>query len=73
MLLCGVFMSLGLTVSAQQREVVVECEWGNISATIDMPGEGSDTAVLIVAGSGPTDRNGNSGAGLKNFCYKMLG
>ena len=72
-LLCGVFMSLGLTVSAQQREVVVECEWGNISATIDMPEEGSDTAVLIVAGSGPTDRNGNSGAGLNTFCYKMLG
>ena len=72
-LLCGVFMSLGLTVSAQQREVVVECEWGNISATIDMPDAGSDTAVLIVAGSGPTDRNGNSGAGLNTFCYKMLG
>ena len=73
MLLCGVFMSLGLTVSAQQREVVVECEWGSISATIDMPGEGSDTAVLIVAGSGPTDRNGNSGAGLNTYSYKMLG
>ncbi|MBR5770975.1 MAG: hypothetical protein IKY20_05380, partial [Alistipes sp.] len=72
-LLCGVFMLLGLTVSAQQREVVVECEWGNISATIDMPEEGGDTAVLIVAGSGPTDRNGNSGAGLNTFCYKMLG
>ena len=72
-LLCGVFMSLGLTVSAQQREVVVECDWGNISATIDIPEEGSDTAVLIVAGSGPTDRNGNSGAGLNTFCYKMLG
>ena len=72
-LLCGVFMLLGLTVSAQQREVVVECEWGNISATIDMPGEGSDTAVLIVAGSGPTDRNGNSGAGLNTYSYKMLG
>lgn len=72
-LLCGVFMSFGLTVSAQQREVVVECDWGNISATIDMPAKGSDTAVLIVAGSGPTDRNGNSGAGLNTFCYKMLG
>ena len=73
MLLCGVFMLLGLTVSAQQRDVVVECEWGNISATIDMPEEGSDTAVLIVAGSGPTDRNGNSGAGLNTYSYKMLG
>ena len=72
-LLCGVFMSLGLTVSAQQREVVVECDWGNISATIDMPDAGGDTAVLIVAGSGPTDRNGNSGAGLNTYSYKMLG
>ncbi len=72
-LLCGVFMLLGLTVSAQQREVVVECEWGTIGATIDMPEEGSNTAVLIVAGSGPTDRNGNSAAGLNTFCYKMLG
>lgn len=66
-------MLLGLTVSAQQREVVVECEWGNISATIDMPDAGSDIAVLIVAGSGPTDRNGNSGAGLNTYSYKMLG
>jgi pimeloyl-ACP methyl ester carboxylesterase len=38
-----------------------------------MPAKGSDTAVLIVAGSGPTDRNGNSAAGLNTFCYKMLG
>ena len=72
-LLCGVFMSLSLTVSAQQREVIVECDWGNISATIDIPDAGGDTAVLIVAGSGPTDRNGNSGAGLNTYSYKMLG
>lgn len=73
MLLCVLFMLSIMAVSAQQRDVVVECDWGNISATIDMPEEGSDTAVLIVAGSGPTDRNGNSGAGLNTFCYKMLG
>ena len=71
-LLCVLFMLSVVTVSAQQREVVVECEWGKISATIDMPEAGSDTAVLIVAGSGPTDRNGNSAAGLNTFCYKML-
>ncbi len=62
-----------MAISAQQRDVVVECDWGNISATIDMPEEGSDTAVLIVAGSGPTDRNGNSAAGLNTYSYKMLG
>ena len=72
-MLCALFMLSVVAVSAQQREVVVECEWGKISATIDMPEVGSDTAVLIVAGSGPTDRNGNSAAGLSTFSYKMLG
>ena len=72
-LLCVLFMLSIMAVSAQQRDVVVECDWGNISATIDMPEEGSDTAVLIVAGSGPTDRNGNSAAGLSTYSYKMLG
>lgn len=72
-LLCALFMLSVVTVSAQQRDVVVECDWGKISATIDMPEVGSDTAVLIVAGSGPTDRNGNSAAGLSTYSYKMLG
>lgn len=74
-ILCSIIAIVGFAsvAVAQQRDVVVECDWGNISATIDMPEEGSDTAVLIVAGSGPTDRNGNSGAGLNTFCYKMLG
>lgn len=58
---------------AQSREVEVECEWGSISATIDMPECETNTAVLVVAGSGPTDRYGNSAAGLRTYCYKMLG
>ena len=66
-------MCCAMVASAQSRDVVVECEWGNISATIDMAAESNGTAILIVAGSGPTDRNGNSAAGLNTFCYKMLG
>lgn len=58
---------------AQQREVEVECHWGKISATIDLPAESANTAILIVAGSGPTDRYGNSAAGLSTYSYKMLG
>ena len=57
---------------AQEREVVIACDWGDISATLNTPTEGSDVAVLIVAGSGPTDRNGNSGQGLNSYAYKML-
>ena len=66
-------MCCAMVASAQSRDVVVECEWGSISATIDMAAESNGTAILIVAGSGPTDRNGNSAAGLNTFCYKMLG
>ena len=60
------------TVMAQEREVVIACDWGDISATLNTPVAGSDIAVVIVAGSGPTDRNGNSGQSLNTYAYKML-
>ena len=59
-------------VMAQEQEVAIECDWGLLSGGIVVPEGGSDVAVLIVAGSGPTDRNGNSGAGLNTYSYKML-
>lgn len=67
MLLCSVMVSY-----ADSREVSVLCEWGALSATLDAPDGGSDTAVVIIAGSGPTDRYGNSNVGLSTYCYKML-
>lgn len=60
------------TVVAQEREVVIARDWGDISATLNTPEAGCDVAVLIVAGSGPTDRNGNSGQSLNTYTYKML-
>lgn len=60
------------SVVAQEREIVIACDWGDISATLNTPTAGSDVAVLIVAGSGPTDRNGNSGPSLNTYTYKML-
>ena len=52
--------------------MLIPAPWGSISATLATADMGSDTAVLIVAGSGPTDRNGNSGLGLNTYTYKML-
>lgn len=73
-MLCSmVAVCMSAVAMAQPREVAVACEWGEISATIDMPAEGRNTAVLVVAGSGPTDRYGNSAGGLNTFSYKMLG
>ena len=64
-------LSVGLAYGADE-EVVVETPWGGLSATLSSPDQGSDVVALIVAGSGPTDRNGNSGYGLNSWCYKML-
>ena len=57
---------------AQERDVVIACEWGDISATLSTPTAGSDVVVVIVAGSGSTDRNGNSGQSLNTYAYKKL-
>ena len=67
-----VAMGFATGAMAQSRDVAVECAWGKISATIDMSADGGKTAVLVIAGSGPTDRYGNSGMGLNTYCYKML-
>lgn len=55
-----------------EGDVSISCSWGELSATLAVPEAGSDTAVLIVAGSGPTDRNGNSSLNLNTYCYKLL-
>ena len=58
---------------AASEELKIETEWGNIYATLSVPEGGSDTAFVIVAGSGATDRDGNSlSAGLKTYSYSML-
>ena len=65
-------MFASLPAFAASEEVTIEREWGKLAATLAQPEGGSSTAVLIIAGSGPTDRNGNSGLGLVTYCYKML-
>lgn len=60
------------TLHASERGVLIPAPWGSISATLATADTGSDTALLIIAGSGPTDRNGNSGLALNTYTYKML-
>lgn len=61
------------SASAQSSELAIECDWGKIGATLAVPESGSDTVVIIIAGSGPTDRDGNSlAAGLRSYSYAML-
>lgn len=71
--LCTLSILLGIaSAMATEREVSIPTSWGTIYGTLATPTEGSDTAVVIIAGSGPTDRNGNSGLNLNTYAYKML-
>lgn len=72
LLLVCALLCAATSLYAASEDVSIEVPWGRISATLSQPAEGSDAAVLIVAGSGPTDRNGNSGLNLNTYAYKML-
>lgn len=53
--------------------VTLSTDTGEIHGTLSVPDNASRTAVLIIAGSGPTDRNGNSSVtGIATNTYKML-
>ncbi len=46
-----------------------DCE---LQGTLLIPDNASRTVVLIIAGSGPTDRNGNNNMGMKTEAYHLL-
>ncbi len=56
-----------------ESEVLLKTATGEISGTLTIPLKPKKSpVVLIIAGSGPTDRDGNSTAGVKSDAYKML-
>lgn len=56
-----------------EENILVPIEGGNLHGTIMLPESGEDfTLAIIVAGSGPTDRNGNSEAAGENNSLKMI-
>jgi len=70
------FISLHLLGSIdslkQEKPIVLETKTGKIRGTILVPeGKAAVPVVLIIAGSGPTDRNGNNSM-MKNNSNKML-
>ncbi|MDE7130018.1 MAG: lysophospholipase [Alistipes sp.] len=72
--LCTLLMMATATAAAAEREVRIDCPWGTIYATLATPDGDTQpsTAVVIIAGSGPTDRNGNSAMGLSPASYRLL-
>ena len=65
----------GKTANTFETDIVLKTTSGDILGTLTMPGRSSGVpVVLIIAGSGPTDRDGNSPPAMKNRsnCYKLL-
>jgi len=57
----------------EESEVILNTKTGNISGTLTIARKPKiSPVVLIIAGSGPTDRDGNSALNLKSDAYKML-
>ncbi|MDE5637989.1 MAG: alpha/beta hydrolase, partial [Alistipes sp.] len=55
-----------------ERNVSISRPWGDIRGTLSTPAADSGTAVLIIAGSGPTDRNCNSSLNLRTDAFVHL-
>lgn len=67
--------TVALDASLKESPVLLKTFSGSISGTLTMPetDEGKVPVVLIIAGSGPTDRDGNSPKlGINGNTYKML-
>ena len=62
-------------VNPNESDIILKTATGDIKGTLTLPGNSAGSpVVLIIAGSGPTDRDGNSPPSLKNSsnCYKLL-
>lgn len=60
------------SVAAGEKNVSLERDFGTLYGTLLTPTEGAETVAVIIAGSGPTDRNGNNAVGMKTNSYLYL-
>lgn len=60
------------TSAFEERPVALERDFGRLYGTLTVPARGAETAVLLIAGSGPTDCDGNNRLGIRSDCYRLL-
>ena len=67
-----VFMGFSNLYGQSEKIVLLKTTTGNLEGTLQIPTAApSKTVALIIAGSGPTDRDGNN-TSMKNNSYKLL-
>lgn len=57
---------------AAETDISLQTSTGTIYGTLTLPAKLPAPVVLIVAGSGPVDRNGNAGTALRTNAYEQL-
>ena len=73
LLLAGFMPATASPVPATEESVRIGVQGGNLSGTLLVPySHGPFPVALIIAGSGPTDRDGNSWSHLRTDSYKLL-
>ena len=73
LLLIGLFAQTKLDPLVSESELVLKTPNGDISGTLTRPNNTNNSpVVLIISGSGSTDRDCNSPNGLQTNAYKML-
>jgi uncharacterized protein len=73
LILTGLFAQTKSDSLFTESEMILKTSTGNIYGTLTVPLNLKNTPlVLIIAGSGPTDRDCNSTMGIKTNAYKML-
>lgn len=69
----SLLLLVGLTASAEEFPLELATPTGTVHGTLTQPGGAAPApVVLFIAGSGPTDRNGNGLGGLHTDCYRQL-
>jgi len=73
LVLSGLYAQTISNPGLSESEMILKTSTGDISGTITVPDEVKiSPVVLIIAGSGPTDRDCNSPMGIQTNAYKML-
>lgn len=70
-LLCIASFSYVFFIHAQERNITIAINDGTLEGTFNEPAT-SSKLVIIIAGSGPTDRNGNNPLGVKCNAYQLI-
>ncbi len=69
---CAAAAALRAELSAADVDISLQTATGAIYGTLAVPAKLPAPVVLIVAGSGPVDRNGNAGTALRTNAYEQL-